>query len=147
MTTTITKNAYRMLVLAVMALLMAVNLSQVAFACLTSGTNQETTQNQPEITTNPMECAVHSADGDERHHHLTNICDERLTVEIFRVPDDYGGDDDDVDYYHFQIYLSVEETAYIASNRSAIRWAACFEGERVEGFDGFNDTEYDCVAE
>ena len=32
MTNTITKNAYRMLVLAVMTLLMAVNLSQTAFA-------------------------------------------------------------------------------------------------------------------
>ena len=134
MTNTITKTAYRMLVLAVMALLMAVNLSQTAFACLTS----ETSQNGTEITKNPMDCLVY----DDIEARLINTCDEDVSYMFF-----------DEDRYCVDpgrtsgLYTISGKEASAQFGCDAIRWAACFAGERIEGFDDYYDTEYHCVAE
>ena len=133
MTNTITKNAYRMLVLAVMTLLMAVNLSQTAFACL-----NETSQNEPEITKNPMDCLVY----DDIENRLKNTCDEDVSYMFFDE-DGYCVEPGTVSgLYNIS---GNEDSAQFGCR--AIRWAACFAGERIEGFDDYYDTEYHCVAE
>ena len=135
MTNTIKKNAYRMLVLAVMALLMAVNLSQAAFACLTSETNQS----GAEITKNPMECLVLSDEvGSYGGHEFINTCDEAVLVKVY---------DEDDHLYKLDI-PGGNSYRHVSSDDLGVRWAACFEGERIEGFDSYYNTgEYSCVAE
>ena len=139
---TIKKNAYRMLVLAVMTLLMAVNLSQTAFACLTSGTTQETTQNKQETTKNPMECLVYEPSRTSTSgYDLTNICDEALSIKLAFEEDIFG---EGISTQEIGLDGRRGQTIY----NYAVRWAVCFDGERIEGLVDYWDTsQYSCVAE
>ena len=120
----------RMLVLAVMTLLMAVNLSQTAFAYL------------HETTKNPMQCLVHHHISSVVNHELRNICDETLNIKIVfesRFTDNIDEALPSGESVGFRFWTSYER---------GFRWGACFDGERIDGLDDFDDTDqFSCVAE